>query len=1069
MIDAYDPQRRYVLREQFSDAWSLQLYPQIEDYLLPQDHGDAVAHTLDLIHLDLEWRVKDGDEPAIIVSYWNRFGDCLSDADRVELVNMEYQFRWRYGRRISHDAFVDRIPADARAGLERLEPEWNCRSCDGEMLRLASIDDDSVSCPLCGQTFPTATVFAPPSEPWKQSDCPEWLRRELVNKKHIDGGGYGDIYQIHDARLFQRVLAIKILHRKHAENPQTVELFEQECEIIATLQHPNIPPIHDRGILPDGSPYYTMRFIDGKPFNKVLDSVRELPAADSQREALVNTNLTVLETVIRAMAYAHAKGIIHRDLKPKNIFVGDLGEVFVLDWGVAQLKSDPESSVRGTWQYMAPEQALRETIGFTADVFSLGAILCEILTGRPVYYRDKQSESELEQCVREGDVDPGLKRLEALAHNPAWSGEHELLELAKQMISAKPKGRPADAAELLKELTAWRDAQGKRAKERDAAEAKRAEAEQRAHAEGERARAESERAQAESERAQAQSERARAEGERARAESSRALAAGKAKRRAWALLCVSALAVWWIWSANSDLKEQTKVAEAQRAEAVTQKQLADERGRELVHQLEIAEDQRRKLESSRKLTLDALAELLKVDNGEKDAAAQPHAALVGRLAELHGDDEEAEAIQAALMQAIQNGSPAQRRRLGKALLALKPSSDSDSTQILYVALLKCVIANSELDLNMTGEGLAMAGEAEQSLKKYEQLVRDQIAKREETEDALSNVREMRHMLAHCYYQAATQLYDADPPRSRELLAHTGELFVSGADDVTQGAAKALESYRTLVFIKIIAEAGANERLPSKKAEAHLALLNQIAEWITRHRLQESESVDTGLLVSDCYIARALLQLQTSNLETLNTDVRSATSLLTDSIIKAADDDSIKIELGLFTGLATKCFMELGPDESVELLLDKMDVMMRLHPQAADATARELRAGFKRLREMAQTTLERVTLYAKDGKIQEAEVLLNEAFAKTSHSIARREMARCYARIAVVQLNERPWMELPASERRIVNRYAEKAIDVLIELPSYATEASFLTSDKDFQVLNVSPRFAELTAPRTESP
>ena len=68
MIDAYDPQRRYVLREQFSDAWSLQLYPQIEDYLLPQDHGDAVAHTLDLIHLDLEWRVKDGDEPAIIVS-----------------------------------------------------------------------------------------------------------------------------------------------------------------------------------------------------------------------------------------------------------------------------------------------------------------------------------------------------------------------------------------------------------------------------------------------------------------------------------------------------------------------------------------------------------------------------------------------------------------------------------------------------------------------------------------------------------------------------------------------------------------------------------------------------------------------------------------------------------------------------------------------------------------------------------------------------------------------------------------------------------------------------------------
>ena len=234
-------------------------------------------------------------------------------------------------------------------------------------------------------------------------------------------GGMGAVLRAHDPEL-DRTLAIKIMLRKDNARPDLEQRFLEEAQITGQLQHPAIPPVHDRGRLDDGRAFFAMKLIDGRTLSELLRA-RTDPGQDQPR--LVG----VFNQVCQAIAYAHSRGIIHRDLKPANIMVGSFGEVQVMDWGLAKCMGDastPESSpsaltsvanetsdqtfdwqptdhdassrtsagtILGTPAYMAPEQARGEIdLDERTDVFGLGAMLCEILTGNPPFTGAKAME-----------------------------------------------------------------------------------------------------------------------------------------------------------------------------------------------------------------------------------------------------------------------------------------------------------------------------------------------------------------------------------------------------------------------------------------------------------------------------------------------------------------------------------------------------------------------------------------------------------------------------------------------------------------------------------------------------
>ncbi|MEO8797150.1 MAG: serine/threonine-protein kinase, partial [Polyangiaceae bacterium] len=185
------------------------------------------------------------------------------------------------------------------------------------------------------------------------------------------------------------------------------------------LEHPAIVPVYDLGARPDGAAFFTMKRVRGKTLEEVLDALR---ACDPEAEAEFSLRklLTAFNSVCLAVDFAHARGVVHRDLKPGNVMLGGFGEVYVLDWGLAKVKSDPDVEVApdakalpaiaidgkteagvvmGTPGYMAPEQLLSANVDARADVYALGAILFELCTLRP--FHDKATLNQvLDSTVR---------------------------------------------------------------------------------------------------------------------------------------------------------------------------------------------------------------------------------------------------------------------------------------------------------------------------------------------------------------------------------------------------------------------------------------------------------------------------------------------------------------------------------------------------------------------------------------------------------------------------------------------------------------------------------------------
>jgi beta-lactam-binding protein with PASTA domain/predicted Ser/Thr protein kinase len=190
--------------------------------------------------------------------------------------------------------------------------------------------------------------------------------------RRIGSGGMADVWLAEDTHL-QRQVALKVLHSRFAQDREFVERFRREAEAAAGLQHPNIVAVYDRGEL-DGTYYIAMRYVEGPSLKQLIDK----GLAPEQAVSLVRQ-------VLEGARFAHRHGIVHRDLKPQNVIVDEEGKAVVTDFGIARAgvsEITQTGSVMGTPHYLSPEQAQSQDVTSVSDLYSIGVILYEALTGR---------------------------------------------------------------------------------------------------------------------------------------------------------------------------------------------------------------------------------------------------------------------------------------------------------------------------------------------------------------------------------------------------------------------------------------------------------------------------------------------------------------------------------------------------------------------------------------------------------------------------------------------------------------------------------------------------------------
>lgn len=274
---------------------------------------------------------------------------------------------------------------------------------------------------------------------------------ELALGATIGEGGMGVVRAARQMALGREV-AVKSL-RPAQSSPEAVRKLLHEALITGMLEHPDIIPVYALGQTEDGAPMMVMKRVEGTAWSSLLRNPRHPLLAESGREPLA-WHLDVLMRVCQAMAYAHGKGILHRDLKTDNVMIGKFGEVYVLDWGIAVALQDDHSgalplastvdSVAGTPSCLAPEMVSGDgsQLGVHSDIFLLGAILHQILTGKPRY----EGSSVYETLFAAYACEPW----EYSADLPA-----ELVAICRKATAREPKGRHGTAQELRRELLTY--------------------------------------------------------------------------------------------------------------------------------------------------------------------------------------------------------------------------------------------------------------------------------------------------------------------------------------------------------------------------------------------------------------------------------------------------------------------------------------------------------------------------------------------------------------------------------------------------------------------------------------
>jgi serine/threonine-protein kinase len=252
----------------------------------------------------------------------------------------------------------------------------------------------------------------------------------------LGSGGMADVYCAEDLQLGRRV-ALKTLHGRFAEDQEFVERFRREASSAAGLQHPNVVAVYDRGEW-EGTYYIAMEYLEGEPLKALVQ--REAPLSPDRA-----INLTI--QILRAARFAHRRGIIHRDFKPHNVIVDPEGRAKVTDFGIARAGASDMTetgSIMGTAQYLSPEQAQGHAVSAQSDLYAIGIVLYEMLTGRVPFDGDTAVSVALKQ-VSEDPVPPSHL-------NPAVSPALELVVL--RALAKDPAHRFSDADEFIAALEA---------------------------------------------------------------------------------------------------------------------------------------------------------------------------------------------------------------------------------------------------------------------------------------------------------------------------------------------------------------------------------------------------------------------------------------------------------------------------------------------------------------------------------------------------------------------------------------------------------------------------------------
>jgi len=312
-------------------------------------------------------------------------------------------------------------------------------------------DDVGVAETVAHTPAPAAGTTRPIGRSGRTSLPPALTTERYTFGELLGQGGMGEVVLAVDAHIGREV-AVK---RIRAEKPSSDELsrFMREARVQGRLQHPAVVPVHDLAFDQAGKPYFVMKRLQGTTMQELLERLKK---GSDDDHGLRRRLLRAFADVCLAIEFAHSAAIIHRDLKPANIMLGDFGEVYVLDWGVARALADPEGdslkpqqqdlsldsgetqvgTVLGTPAYMAPEQLAGDRAGPAADIYALGCMLYEIAASAPLHAGRRSLASVLTPI----DAKPSSKRPDSPPELDAICERATHLEPAKRFTSARSLG-----------------------------------------------------------------------------------------------------------------------------------------------------------------------------------------------------------------------------------------------------------------------------------------------------------------------------------------------------------------------------------------------------------------------------------------------------------------------------------------------------------------------------------------------------------------------------------------------------------------------------------------------------